>query len=571
MNYTKEYHRIHCIHGIHTVRNLKIKNVEDDNKLETFLIEFRVLPHIEFLVRNTMLKLPSWKHTIICGNINHSYINKIFGNLDININIIKLDIDNLLPSDYSKLLMTENFWENFTGDKLLLYQEDTYLFNADNIADFLSYDYVGASWPIGQDDNAYGVGNGGFSLRDKNKMIECIRKVDPNKDLKIGNSTLNYMRNTNSTFIPEDVFFSKSLIDFNIGTVASRTVADKFSQETQKCVNTVGGHNFWLANNNRFFYTNLILDNDFFDSVPHRGGWKTVIKNLFHNNLCTHHKTKNSIIFVDCIESRFAWWAKTPKKPILEPWIGIFHYSTDLPKYIKDDLEYISNLDNVVDNLKTCMGIIVLSKNSYDYISHNPIYKDIKIHHLIHPIETIKDKFKMKKFMDNRDNWHIVQLGLQDRITSFIYTLKVKYSKIWLPGRQSWIDHLYTEISNLNLKIDIKSVKVLRFGNNEEYDAALQTNIVVIPLHGSSANNSVLEIIEMNIPAFVSKLPATIEYLGENYPLFFTKGEEIENIIDNEELLISKLIDGHNYLLNMNKEKFSFDKFNTDLYKIISG
>ena len=32
-------------------------------------------------------------------------------------------------------------------------------------------------WPINQDDNSYGVGNGGFSLRDRDKMIECIKLI----------------------------------------------------------------------------------------------------------------------------------------------------------------------------------------------------------------------------------------------------------------------------------------------------------------------------------------------------------------------------------------------------------
>ena len=102
--------------------------------------------------------------------------------------------------------MTENFWNNFTGKKLLLYQEDTYLFNG-NINNFLEYDYVGASWPINQDDNSYGVGNGGFSLRDRDKMIECIKKINPNKDIILVKSTINFMKNSNNYHIPEDVFF----------------------------------------------------------------------------------------------------------------------------------------------------------------------------------------------------------------------------------------------------------------------------------------------------------------------------------------------------------------------------
>ena len=115
----KDFHRIKCIHAIPTIRNIKIeynKNTENNSFYETFLIEFRKLPHIEFLIKNTLIKLPNWKHTVICGNLNYDFIKQITNNLDIN--IIKLNIDNLTTGQYSRLLMTQDFWNNFTGKKL---------------------------------------------------------------------------------------------------------------------------------------------------------------------------------------------------------------------------------------------------------------------------------------------------------------------------------------------------------------------------------------------------------------------------------------------------------------------
>ena len=72
----------------------------------------------------------------------------------------------------------------------------------------------------------------------------------------------------------------------------------------------------------------------------------------------------------------------------------------------------------------------------------------------------------------------------------------------------------------------------------------------------------------MNIPAFVSRLPATE---NSKNPLFFNNKNEIENIINNEELLILKLKEGNKYLFNLNKTKFSYDYFNRELYKFISS
>ena len=48
-----------------------------------------------------------------------------------------------------------------------------------------------------------------------------------------------------------------------------------------------------------------------------------------------------------------------------------------------------------------------------------------------------------------------------------------------------------------------------------------------MPLLGGTANNAVLESISSNVPAFVSRLPSTEEYLGKEYPMFFDSLDEV--------------------------------------------
>ena len=280
----------------------------------------------------------------------------------------------------------------------------------------------------------------------------------------------------------------------------------------------------------------------------------------------------SSIKFIDCIESRFSQWSSNATTLVNEPWIGMFHYSPDLPFFIRDDLNYIANNSNVLNNLNYCKGIIVLSENSYNHLKKNPIYKNINIINFKHPIESIKSKFDVDKFITNKNNWKIIQLGLQDRICSCIYTLKTNYKKLWLPGRDKAAAHyLINECKSLNKNINLKSVEIKRLENHKEFDNILQNNNVIIPLYGASANNSVLEIIEMNIPAFVTRLCAIEEYLGKDYPLYFNNNEELENIINNEELLIEKIKEGHEYLCKIDKTEFRYDHFNRELYKFISS
>lgn len=255
INCKNDFRRI-CLDNIPIIRNIIIPKIEKFIKNETVYIEFRIFDHAEYLIRNMLIKLPTWSHTVICGNQNYYHLKEICNNISDNIRIIKLDIDNLNTAQYSDLLMTKSFWNNFYGEKILLYQEDSYIFH-NQIEPFLNYDWVGAPWPIHQDENInqrkYGVGNGGFSLRSKSKMIECIEKVNWKTDLILGPQLKQYMKDTNNYIIPEDVFFSKCLLEKNIGLVAPRKVAQHFSQETQPGINPLGGHNFYLANKSLSF------------------------------------------------------------------------------------------------------------------------------------------------------------------------------------------------------------------------------------------------------------------------------------------------------------------------------
>lgn len=235
----KDRHRYECLKSLEAIQKLPFTLRTSTN--QTVLIEFRPLPHLEFLIRNTIRHLPTWSHTVVCGIDNFDLIRRWFPTLS----IIKLPIRNIGTSDYSRLLLTEQFWNQFHGEKILIYQEDSMLFHG-KIEPFLEYDYVGAPWPECQDDNSIGVGNGGFSLRTKKCMIECLKK-QPLDTFIPNSSTLDYIKNTNSTCVPEDVFFTKIMIEKKIGVVAPREVARAFSQERVKSENPLGGHQFWLA------------------------------------------------------------------------------------------------------------------------------------------------------------------------------------------------------------------------------------------------------------------------------------------------------------------------------------
>ena len=275
---SKETFREACMRELPHARSILIpKAVKKEPRLETVLIEFRWFPHLEFLVRNTVIKLHHWNHTIVCGNKNFQEIKTMRDSICPDIRIIRMDIDNMVPSTYSELLTTKPFWEQFHGEKLLIYQEDSFLFH-EHIEPFLDYDYVGAPWPKNQDDNKLCVGNGGFSLRTKTVMIKVIKNVKMTS-LKLGKNTIEYMKNANSFVVPEDVYFTKAMIDFKLGWVAPWEIARKFSQESIPSENPVGGHNFFLANHQ---HNDLTLDEKYMhkddEKLMKESTWKEFIE-----------------------------------------------------------------------------------------------------------------------------------------------------------------------------------------------------------------------------------------------------------------------------------------------------
>jgi len=242
-------YRYICYKLNHFIEHITICKIKQKQFFEAVFIEFRILPNIEFIIRNAILKLGSrWSYTIVCGRNNHKYIYNIVNYIDKNIRIICLDYDNITQDEYSKLLTTEAFWNQLYGEKILIYQEDSLIFH-NNINPFLKYDYIGAPFLKSCNDTPNCVGNGGLSLRTKYKMLEVIKKCKP-ENLLLNSSTQKYMEENKLINPPEDVYFSKNMQELNIGDVADWDTAFNFSSEQIFNADSFGGHKFWINNKN---------------------------------------------------------------------------------------------------------------------------------------------------------------------------------------------------------------------------------------------------------------------------------------------------------------------------------
>jgi hypothetical protein len=244
----KNNFRYLCFKLNYFMKSIALPVIKNNSFYEAVIVEFRELPHIEFIIRNAIYRLGSdWSFTVICGNKNYKLIQDICKKISANIKIINLKYDNISQQEYSNLLITSEFWKLLTGEKILIYQEDSLIFK-NNINDFVKYDFIGAPFSKDSNDTPNCVGNGGLSLRTKIKMLEVIEKHSI-YELNIETSTMQYMTSKNLIHPPEDVYFSKTMQENKIGDVADWDTAFNFSSELIFNPNSFGGHQFWISTN----------------------------------------------------------------------------------------------------------------------------------------------------------------------------------------------------------------------------------------------------------------------------------------------------------------------------------
>lgn len=111
---------------------------------------------------------------IFCSKINHDMVMNILIGWE-NVQVHILSADNLSTSEYNALLTSTDFWKRFKEEFILIFQTDTLIRRKiDDL--YFRYDYVGAPWTVKNSKNERRVGNGGWSLRKVNTIIDTCEK-----------------------------------------------------------------------------------------------------------------------------------------------------------------------------------------------------------------------------------------------------------------------------------------------------------------------------------------------------------------------------------------------------------
>lgn len=205
--------------------------------MEGVIVEPRRHKHLGLVLRNFRYMLPEWSLSIYHSRDNKEYIEEILGPSH-NVRMICISDANISIEEYSLLLLCKEFWHNMRGEKILIFQTDSFIRKREGIYSFIGYDYVGAPWrddflsiQIDRDGisqrHSLRVGNGGISLRTKRVMIQIL-ELECMKE---------YLH------LPEDIFFSIGMLVLGDKVRACPPeVAKHFSVETIYCHNPYVWH-----------------------------------------------------------------------------------------------------------------------------------------------------------------------------------------------------------------------------------------------------------------------------------------------------------------------------------------
>ena len=348
----------------------------------------------------------------------------------------------------------------------------------------------------------------------------------------------------------------------------------------------------------------------------HRSGWNFVLQNFRR----LHNPSHLVPVFDSYLDRTFGWdydfLTNIGFLPYVRKWVGVFHH-TPHQEYSEHNLVEIFKKPLFIESLSMCKMLIVFSDYLKKWIDEQLTrlkINNVSVVMVYHPTQQV-DKclhFNYSNYIRNKHK-KVIHIGAWLRNTYAIYELHVpkRFSKCALKGKA--MDNYFIDNETVgcitdsilrcvnrcnydgknvsgNVIISRDAKKVNKYGvglidlirknhysvevidrvSNEKYDQMLVKNIVFVNLVDASAVNTIIECIARNTPILVNRLPATVQYLGENYPLFYSSLEHAKRLIEHD----ANIYKAYCYLKAMDKTKFTMiscikQLINSDAYKSI--
>jgi hypothetical protein len=126
------------------------------------------------------------------------------------------------------------------------------------------------------------------------------------------------------------------------------------------------------------------------------------------------------------------------------------------------------------------------------------------------------------------------------------------------------LDYIHRMVGEV-LEANYKSVTRISTLSNNEYDTLLQSTVVFMNLLDCSATNTIVECIMRGTPVVVNPLPAVKEYLGNEYPGYYSSMHEVKEMFD-----LGKINGIASHMKKIDKEPLMFDNFVTTVESYVN-
>jgi len=250
--------------------------------------------------------------------------------------------------------------------------------------------------------------------------------------------------------------------------------------------------------------------------------WPWVVDNLVERM----HDNRSDVLFCGEIDDLFFFSQRINQTRCMSAfdscssWIGVAHQH----KMYLDKFDFSDHIIN--QYIDKCKCLIVLSDYMKKYWESK--FPNLKVVKFFYPCPDRDKIFNLENFLSNPS---IRSLGLWGRSYDIWDNLDSPYPK--QPSSKE------------------------KFLCAKKFNETFINTIQFMALQDASANTGVVECVRRNTPLLISRHPAVIEYLGENYPFYFSSLKEANSKI-NDISLIKKT---HDYLKNMDKKFISINYF----------
>lgn len=245
--------------------------------------------------------------------------------------------------------------------------------------------------------------------------------------------------------------------------------------------------------------------------------------------------TTDGVLLDTFIEDTFCWNLEQSQRsgvlPYRRDWVGFVHNPPGIP----DWHEYLSAPQHILglsvwrESLPACRGLFTFSETMREWLASR---LPVPVGALIHPTESTGRLFRLDQFL-SLDQPRIVQIGAWLRRINSIALLGVtrlrKTCLIPRPDGATYLESLVRREQTHDPSAraaDWSSVEVIQHLDPEAFDDLLSCSVVFLDLYDTVVNNTVIECIVRGTPLVCNRLPALVELLGEDYPLFFSTLEE---------------------------------------------